>query len=321
MTQSKPAAVRSATLTVGLLAALASTGCTYRYRWSLPTAMSRRSIGAEVRKKVAPEAAFATLRIDGTRLRVSTVRKCEWVSVESIETTYAYHETAAVGPKTSQDREASANLIGVIGGGASLATGLVLLPMGIGEFGDAQASGNPVLVAGAVTTGVGALLLGLSFLPARKLTDKRVAEITEHEHESSRPCRAEPEADVPVLAVAGSRVVLLGTSDSNGVVFAELTTLLEPRKLLDEAARTPVSLRLPSERGGATANVDEVALYGALESAVWGIVARDRCATERTYESCDEVGRYLALYPDGAHAEEARGLRAAIVETFEGGEP
>jgi hypothetical protein len=311
--------LRPATLALAAFALSTLTGCSYHYRWSPPTAMGSRSLGQDEHRKAATDVTLQGARIEGTQLRVTAVRRCEWVNRESIETTYVYHEQEVSGPPSGQDRAAGASLVGAVAGGATLLGGLVLLPVGLSSAGDDGSNPQPVLVGGAVALGAGALALGLSFLPARKLPDKRIATIEVRETPAAKACDAEPVTGVPIVGVAGARAFLLGTSDAEGSVTAELTKVIDPRALLDAGVRIGLKLRLTEELGGAPLDVDQGSLDRALEGPVWAVVAKEACASERSHEACGDVVRFLALYPDGSHATEARRLVGAVVETIEGG--
>ncbi|MBM4357310.1 MAG: hypothetical protein FJ096_04295 [Deltaproteobacteria bacterium] len=319
MTRSTPSMNPRTALALAALATSTLSGCTYHYRWSPPTAMGSRSVGSEEHREPAPHVSLGNARLEGTRLSIETTRTCQWLSRESIETTYAYHEQPVRGEPTSQDRVARPSVAGAVAGGATLLTGIALLPVGLSMVGEPSGSPQPVLVGGAIAAGAGALALGLSFLPALTLPDKRVADITVRETPTGRTCEAEPAADVPVVGVAGARALLLGTSDARGRVEIDLAKLLEPRELLDAGVRIKLSLRLAREHGGAAVDVDQVAIYRALEPTLWGAVAKEPCATSRTHEACADVLNFLALYPDGTSSPEARRLVGSILENLQGG--
>jgi hypothetical protein len=274
--------------------------------------------------KIVPRAQIvAKIEQEGSKLSVSAHPTCALVEMQDIE-----HTT-----KTEKkfDGGVTGGLVAMgILGAVPLTGGIVMLadsPKVFDSSHDARTynpTGRGAAVAlGTVLTAIGTVSVAVPIVNAGRVAGSETSTSSERrEGKTLRPNVAcdgtAPATSYSVMIqAAGGQSVSLGATDAQGHLSADLKISLAPW------LTTPV----PPVSAGIYVNnqfVGEVALddvYRELQSdrakqdeLTWSQVDAGPCAQLHTEPACAKVRAYVAAFPSGKHADDARGLLGALAQ-------
>ena len=265
------------------------------------------------RTDIAPGSGIrAEGRVDGSVLHLRTFETCDMVEMNRIRR----HEVRSA----DEDLTEEAILLGI--STIPLTTGIVMLVDAKNVYEDDRHSRlyNPVgpegaIIGGAVLTGVGGLLAGAVLVQLFRVAaagedvDTNVEERGQTV-KSNIGCSGEPkQKGAPVTIVAGGNTVASLTS--YGTLDVDLATVI-PRPVAEREFTGTVMVQ-----GQPVLEFDMKPIRTAQllheeerDDSVWQQADEKRCRTAPIddTEACRSVEAYLEMFPEGAHAAEARAL-------------
>jgi hypothetical protein len=251
---------------------------------------------------------------DGVNVDVRATHLCDEVEVHRVERTDRHHRQSRVGGWMIFSGVAGLAAGG--GGGYLLATAHDRpeeTPPGSDEMTRRQALG---LGAASVAAGGAAVLAALvhwaivSKKDKRRKTLEEAGDVVAHGVACTRPVAA---GGVDVRVAAGANRFRAGTTDDAGRLGVDLANVV-PRQAV-VGSSWPKRANVVAD-GQVVGSVALAPLREWHDRKAWSEVDPEACAAPRTSDDCGAVRAYLAAFPKGEHAEEAKGLmdqaRAAL---------
>ncbi len=171
---------------------------------------------------------------------------------------------------------------------------------------DGSRSATEVRGGGFALIGLGAALLAvpvIDYVRAHREAEHKVERVEEPGPLVRRDTRCgPPPGGTEVLArYPGSRTLSLGRTDARGTIRADLDALTPPDLLFRRDAT--VALDGPSGTLGELPLAD---VYDHRDAAAWRAAEATECSTSVEEQACVAHVTYVARYPDGTHAGQAR---------------
>lgn len=278
-------------LVVSLVAIGCAIGCV---RIQDQVQYGERTTGTRTRVERAPEQRLRPTRVAWTQgpegttaeIGIQGYRACTTVELDSVERV-AVHVREE---RHSHPMMGTVLVLELVGSIAALIGGPILL---------ASADNADQRLGAAAVTGTGALFLAgfiWTWVVAGDPGEQVILRTDRERGRTSGECDLRPAAQVAVTGrIRGTRIAI-GTTGADGVLRVDLAELVTPELLasLAEADR----LVLAAESGMRLGDLAAAPLVAREEGRAWTEAAQ--AATREAYEA------YLARFPRGAHAEDAR---------------
>lgn len=291
------AAVAASTLALGC----ASIG-------SLPPQTADEPIRIDRGEAVLPRGGHAKLVQNDTLLTIEATRSCDVYGrpvVNRITTTESQNNSAWADWTFGVS---GAALVG--GGGYTILDGSKVYPKD-----RSSRTYNPVGPDAARALGVAEIALGLGLITIVVVDAVRANHVTVDDQEvtargkvikSDVACSRAALAKAELTGVAAGRTWVLGTTDANGKLVVDLDAVVDAGWVLPTPS-PPMSIRIKDE-DEAIGSAKLESVYVARRGRAWAGAGVAECKVPKTSKSCDSVKGFVASYPGGAHAKEAREL-------------
>lgn len=287
-----------------LLACLLMTGCMVRRGGLAGT--TQRELGRSTRLVQAGDPEL-DIEQEGDRLLVRARQRCSRVTHRDIEVTQHFgRELASPGWMVAMG-------IGAVGFGVAggIFAGNVpgYPPMSAMGPLDEGLSQETALVGGVILIGVSAALTAVTLGNLFRLpgTDDETSRQTAQSPGLGPPTACEPAIPFSgaVVALDGPPQLSLGRTDSAGYLSADVGLLAEPSWVIEQPSSVPVLV------GGQPTGhrFDLRQMRADLDERLWARARVTHCVSARSADDCQGVDAYLALFPSGQHAAEARRIR------------
>lgn len=285
-----------------LLAVAFSTGCASI--GVLPGQVNDRPLRSVEEEKVQPDGAHVGLTQAGTELSMVVSHSCELFESPVVERT----------TRTESTNNSAALDWALFGTGVAAAgLGMYTTFDSSGVYGTSTNSRtyNPIGPTGAAVIGIGSIALGVALLVipvvdvvrANRETVER-AEVTTQGKVIRRDfaCTLAPFNHAAVSGRLGDKAFALGTANADGKLDVDLDSAIDPQWAVPTP---PARLRIVAE-GIAAGEADLAPLFQVREMRAWEQSSPDRCLAPKTADGCDLVKLFIARYPAGPHAADAR---------------
>lgn len=262
-----------------------------------------RSSESEV---VRQDGAHATLRQEGTRLRLSASKSCNLIARPTVLRT----------TRTEYENRSAATDWAMAGTGLALvAAGIVTLvdSSKVGSTDKSSQSYNPVGPTGATVIGIGSISVGtgLIILPVVDVIRAQKVQVVEQEVTSNGavlreavPCAQKPHAHAEVTAKTPSETFALGETGESGHLAIDLDAVINRDWVVPSTTLTATVFVAEAEVGTITL----AALYKNREAQAYPAASVAFCTTPLDSKGCRPISEFLQKYPNGAHAAESRRL-------------
>ena len=253
---------------------------------------------------VRPGEAHATITQDGTTVAIVASHACDvWDRpvVTRTTRTESYNRTPAV------DWVFLAGGVAIAGVG----TYTVIDARNVYATSTNSRTYNPLGSTGATAIGIGTIALGASLLVIPLVDVIRANRVTVDRQEVTTTgtiaqpnvvCKDSPLSTASVEGAIGDKRFPLGSTDATGKLHLDLDTVLDPAWV---APHPPTRMQLVVA-DATVGDLDLAPLYSSREQLAWNKSDIQRCAAPTTAQACDPARRFIADYPDGPHASEAR---------------
>lgn len=309
---------RGGALAAGLVATAALGGC-LPVEWktaSTETKIVGRSLSIEPHGPVD-----ARGYQDGTRVIVEAERTCQAYEQRSVETTVV---------RTKKLKTPAFDIVfgvlgtALVGGGSALAYDAQFIYPNdrSSRLYNANGPDGQYVLAG-VLIAVGAIPLTVALVDLGRSVGREEKTSTSTQRQLTQPrvaCRTpNPAAGVSVYAYGGPWGTLsLGATRGDGTLDVDVTPLVPDAALASAAqvqALTVQANGVPIGKLDLTTVWPKVrARVAARDEAAWASSNAAACKAQRSAEACAGVAQYLQLFPNGAHAPEAKQLVSVIVQ-------
>jgi len=255
-----------------------------------------------------PEPAVELVQ-DGTRLSVEAVHQCRVQRERYIETTSTYGRTSRVG--TPMVTMAVGGTAGVVLGSLFAANVFGFPPERSASPADRDGfTQETALIGGIVMIGVGAALTTVATVHGFGLlgTDDEVAQRTERLDPEGPPRSCVPPAPVSgatVSLVARDRTEEIGVLGADGRLTLDAARAIAPEFVLRHVGME-VPLEVAGHATGAVVRMDP--FQQNVDERVWARAEASQCAAAQQASDCVGLERYLRLFPEGLHAQQAQQL-------------
>jgi hypothetical protein len=259
-----------------------------------------------VRRQTVPiEGVVATTEQYGAQLTITASRACR---VEDVRTVSATEQT-------DRKNESAGTDWALAGAGAvSLGSGAVLIGDASSTYPNDTSSRqyNPTgpgkeRAYGIGLVAIGATLVGVAGYDGIRAsgseTTTKTYDKTERVVTARKACAASPKKGVEIKLVLDETSISLGLTDANGKLVVDLSAVLPETPKFPSAKHAPLVAE-----GEKVGSVDLPAVLVAREAEVWKRLDVAACRQPTNSRACVPIEAFLKVYPDGAHATEARKL-------------
>ncbi len=255
-----------------------------------------------------------TVRQEDDRLHVVATSMCDRVTYRDVETTEHYGREIS-NPGMLVTLALGAVATGVAGG-LFAANVFGYPPMSVMSPSDEGLSQEASVVGGVLLLAVSGVLTTVTLGNLFRLpgTDDETSQQALQD-----PSGSAPEICDPPVPVVGAGVSLqlaepldLGRTDASGLLSVDVAAIAPPRWVLEQPTTVPVLVN--GRRTGDSFDLRAMRLD--LDERVWARAGAGRCAIAQEPAECEDLSRYLAVFPRGLHADEAHRIQAEANRRF-----
>jgi hypothetical protein len=239
---------------------------------------------------------------DGVQVKVTATRACDVVDqTTALETTTRERHNGGASKDWSL---AGAGVLSLGSGAWALVDASKVYPSD-----KTSQNYNPIGPTAATGIGVALIVAGVALLAIPGVdvirtsgTEVTTAQVTKNSEPLQRgvSCKGMPAAEAPVAVVfSDADRVAIGKTDDKGELRVDLDRALAERRPLPRFLDVLVG---DTEIG----NVNTSPISRQREEQEWQQLPLAACSSPTTSSSCAPISAFLQIYPDGAHATEAR---------------